>query len=243
VVDAAQLRRTARDAVVRPLTRAADRPCARPACPAPARATLTFRYADREVRLVRLADEPSPQAYDLCADHASRTVPPQGWELRDQRPEEERAPDVPPATPADPGGDRTVAVLAAALRQVPDPTPARGDRDHPTEVGHQPPAAVSPNDTASAAEDETFRRPRGALEPPALSVVEPSEDAASPVLGGDPAPEPSSSAEAAPPLGPRPKPVLATRAQDPPAAPDPPAASEPEPSSRPSPDREPAADW
>jgi len=124
-----------RDAVVRSLGRVVDRPCARPQCSTPARATLTFNYATRDVWLERLADDVRPQAYDLCLTHAARTRAPHGWQLRDRRPEEERLPDVPPATPADLGGDRTVAVLAAALRAVRDPVSEDAVVDATSEVG------------------------------------------------------------------------------------------------------------
>jgi hypothetical protein len=113
---------TPRSRVVRSLARAAERPCARPGCPAPARATLTFVYATREARLDRLSDAKDPQAYDLCAAHAARTEAPRGWGYVDVRPEDDRAPVEPIAAPRrDLGSDATVAVLAAALRAVPDP--------------------------------------------------------------------------------------------------------------------------
>jgi hypothetical protein len=112
------------DAVVRPFGRAVSRPCARPSCQAPARASLIFNYANREAWLDTLHVAASPQVYDLCAAHAARTQPPHGWQLRDRRPEEEREPDEPPPL----GGEDTVAVLAAALRAVPDlPQPERVD--------------------------------------------------------------------------------------------------------------------
>ncbi|MFO7960041.1 MAG: DUF3499 family protein [Nitriliruptoraceae bacterium] len=95
------------------------RACARPACPAPAVATLSFSYAERRVDLSVLLDQPEPQTYDLCTAHAARSRPPHGWQLRDRRPEDTRLPDARPSVPADLGGDRTVAVLAAALRAVP----------------------------------------------------------------------------------------------------------------------------
>ena len=101
------------------LPQAEQRACARPACPAPAVATLSFSYAERRVELSALVDRPQPQTYDLCTAHAARTRPPHGWQLRDRRPEDTRLPDARPSVPADLGGDRTVAVLAAALRAVP----------------------------------------------------------------------------------------------------------------------------
>jgi hypothetical protein len=131
-----------RDAVVRPLGRVVERPCARPACPAPARATLSFEYAARQALLEPLSDEARPQSYDLCLRHASRTQPPHGWQLRDRRPEDERHVELPPTAPADLGGDRTVAVLAAALRAVPDPVSEDVVRDPAPEVGVDAPMLV-----------------------------------------------------------------------------------------------------
>jgi len=108
------------DRGVRRLPTAPERACARPACQAPAVATLSFSYAERQVVLASLFEDPAPQTYDLCISHASRTRPPHGWELRDRRPEEEREKPV-GRIPADLGGEGTVAVLAAALRAVPGP--------------------------------------------------------------------------------------------------------------------------
>ncbi len=81
---------------------------------------MSFSYAEREVVIDRLSADPTPQRYDLCVPHAARTRPPQGWRMRDLRPDDERRPGDLPQPPADLGGDRTVAVLAAALRAVPD---------------------------------------------------------------------------------------------------------------------------
>ncbi len=164
-----------RDAVVRPLSRAAERPCARPGCPTPARATLTFAYAQREAWLERLHDTDEPQAYDLCGTHASRTRPPHGWSLRDRRPPEERDIDPPPVTPADLGGERTVAVLAAALRAVPDVAPESDDRSpQPLEIAPDDAGAAV---TASAQEDAPVAAgPTFGSDP---------EDPPSPVLGAD----------------------------------------------------------
>jgi hypothetical protein len=127
----------AREAVVRPLARAAERPCVRPGCPAPAQASLTFRYGSREAWVERLTSEPSPEAYDLCGPHAARTRPPHGWQLRDRRPREEQV-----EAPAEPeprrdlGGEDTVAVLAAALRAVPEVPEAveRADEADPADA-------------------------------------------------------------------------------------------------------------
>jgi hypothetical protein len=113
---------TPRSRVVRSLARAAERPCARPSCPAPARATLSFSYATAEAHLDRLSDQADPQRYDLCARHATRTEAPRGWALVDRRPDEDRVEvEAPPITSRELGSDETVAVLAAALRAVPEP--------------------------------------------------------------------------------------------------------------------------
>lgn len=153
VVDMGEARNGARDAVVRPLSRVAGRPCARPGCPSPARATLSFRYATRETWLEALAEEPVPAAYDLCVSHADRTRPPHGWGLVDQRPAEEApAPGVPAR---ELGGEHTVAVLAAALRAVapaPEPGPASGPAFEPApEPEPEPLIAVAPDPEPSVA--------------------------------------------------------------------------------------------
>lgn len=58
-----------------------NRQCCRTACTNPAVATLTFVYADSTAVLGPLATQATPGAYDLCADHARTTSPPQGWEI------------------------------------------------------------------------------------------------------------------------------------------------------------------
>jgi hypothetical protein len=87
---------------------------------------LAFSYDTREARLGPLTDDPGPELYDLCRDHADRTKPPHGWSLHDDRPDE---PDVPGVLPRDLGSERTVALLAAALH-------GDGGRD-----GHDRPAS------------------------------------------------------------------------------------------------------
>lgn len=55
--------------------------CSRVACSAEAVATLTFDYADSLAVLGPLALRVEPHGYDLCARHAERTRPPQGWQV------------------------------------------------------------------------------------------------------------------------------------------------------------------
>jgi hypothetical protein len=171
----------AREAVVRPLARAAERPCVRPGCPAPAQASLTFRYGSREAWVERLTTEPSPEAYDLCGPHAARTRPPHGWQLRDRRPREEQVEAPAEAEPRrDLGGEDTVAVLAAALRAVPevseqvdeaDPTDATTGAGADTTA----PEGESPEDAGALLEDD----PSPVLEqpdvPPSLPFESPPE--------------------------------------------------------------------
>jgi hypothetical protein len=158
----------------------------RPGCPAPAQASLTFRYASREAWIERLTTEPSPEAYDLCSSHAARTQPPHGWQLRDRRPREEQLPQ--PEAPArrDLGGEDTVAVLAAALRAVPeapqeDEAADVVEADEP-QTGQEPAHGVhrvSPQGAADAGDTKAA-----------------PEETASPVLGSPGAPRlpiPSSS--------------------------------------------------
>jgi hypothetical protein len=173
----------ASDAVVRPLARAARRPCSRPGCPAPARASLVFSYATREAWLDQLGD-PVPQAYDLCSPHADRTRPPHGWELRDRRPLEDRgaAPDGAPG-PGPLDEDHTVAVLAAALRAVPD-----------LPVTEEAPASVTEGAASPVLGPDARCRPLRPIAPATLFDDDPTvpvADVAAPVA--------------------RPKPILATR--------------------------------
>lgn len=119
--------------VVRPLSRAATRRCSRPGCPTPATATLAFAYDRQHASLAPLAPDGGPETYDLCGDHADRTRPPHGWTIEDTRPEE--APVAAPAA-SDLGSERTVAVLAAALRGQPHAVPDAGPGTEVPAVDH-----------------------------------------------------------------------------------------------------------
>ncbi|HWL01896.1 MAG TPA: DUF3499 family protein [Microbacteriaceae bacterium] len=55
------------------------RSCSRVGCGHEAVATLTYVYADQMAVLGPLATVAEPHSYDLCARHAERTAPPQGW--------------------------------------------------------------------------------------------------------------------------------------------------------------------
>ena len=64
-----------------------NRNCSRPGCRRLAVATLEFNYADQVAIVGPLQLPGNPHRWDLCAEHASRTSVPQGWQLviKDQR--------------------------------------------------------------------------------------------------------------------------------------------------------------
>ena len=139
----------ARDAVVRSIARAAARPCARPGCPAPASATLSFRYGSQEAWLGELQTDATPETYDLCGTHADRTRPPHGWQLVDRRPADERT-----SGPEDFGDQRTVAVLKAALH---------GDDADPSPVLEADPMLAEPAPSRAGSGDEDLAAVLSAL--------------------------------------------------------------------------------
>ena len=57
--------------------------CAR--CGSPASTMMTFAYGESSVWLDDLVDPIVGHGYSLCADHADRMTPPQGWTLTDRR--------------------------------------------------------------------------------------------------------------------------------------------------------------
>ena len=48
-------------------------------------ATVSLRYADRQVVIADLAGERDPKLLDLCDEHVGRMTPPVGWTVRDER--------------------------------------------------------------------------------------------------------------------------------------------------------------
>jgi hypothetical protein len=61
------------------------RSCSKTACRWPAAASLSYRYATRQVWLLDLAATRDPALYDLCPHHADTLVVPNGWERVDDR--------------------------------------------------------------------------------------------------------------------------------------------------------------
>ena len=95
------------------------RRCSRTACGLPAVATLTYVYADSTAVLGPLADVAVPGAFDLCAEHASRTSVPMGWEVI-RLPMERRR--------NEPEADDELVALANAVREI----GLRDEEDIPT---------------------------------------------------------------------------------------------------------------
>jgi hypothetical protein len=119
--------------MVHPIGRAVERPCARPDCSAPGTASLTFAYTTREAWIGVLDDDPRTQSYDLCARHVERVRPPLGWQLRDERPEDDPLPDDPPDTVDDPAvTEEAPATDEADPTDGADPT-EETEPDEPTE--------------------------------------------------------------------------------------------------------------
>ena len=54
-------------------------------CGSPANTYMTFAYSDSSVWLDDLVEDTQPFGYPMCADHADRMTPPQGWTLTDRR--------------------------------------------------------------------------------------------------------------------------------------------------------------
>ena len=61
------------------------RSCSKTACRWPAAASLSYRYATRQVWLLDLQPAPDPSLYDLCPHHADHLVVPNGWACVDSR--------------------------------------------------------------------------------------------------------------------------------------------------------------
>ena len=55
--------------------------CSKVGCAREAVATLTYVYADSMAVLGPLSQSAEPHSYDLCARHAERSTPPQGWSM------------------------------------------------------------------------------------------------------------------------------------------------------------------
>jgi Protein of unknown function (DUF3499) len=54
-------------------------------CAAEPIATVTLRYAQREVVIGDLVTQRDRNLLDLCREHVDRMTPPVGWSVRDER--------------------------------------------------------------------------------------------------------------------------------------------------------------
>ena len=103
------------------------RRCSRTACGLPAVATLTYVHAESTAVLGPLADVAVPGAFDLCAEHASRTSVPMGWEVI-RLPLDRRR--------TEPEADDELVALANAVREI----GLRDEEDVPTTPVDRTPA-------------------------------------------------------------------------------------------------------
>ena len=62
-----------------------ERLCSRPLCGAQAEAVLLFDYASGHVVLAWTREVHDPNHLELCAAHAERFRPPNGWTMEDRR--------------------------------------------------------------------------------------------------------------------------------------------------------------
>jgi hypothetical protein len=61
------------------------RTCAKMRCEAEPIATVSLRYAEREVLIADLVAERDPNLLDLCREHVDRMTPPVAWTVNDVR--------------------------------------------------------------------------------------------------------------------------------------------------------------
>jgi len=61
------------------------RTCAKMRCGSEPVATISLRYAEKEVVVAERVPERDPNLLDLCAEHVGRMTPPVGWTVRDVR--------------------------------------------------------------------------------------------------------------------------------------------------------------
>jgi hypothetical protein len=131
------------------------RSCSRTGCRWPAAASLSFRYASRQVWLLDLHD-PDPALYDLCPQHADALVVPRGWHRVDQR-------TAPPAV-----REPSAQELAAQPGRVPSPDASTASRlGSPAPAGGPQPRVPIPESRASIPE------PRVPVPEPRVPVPEP----------------------------------------------------------------------
>lgn len=102
------------------------RTCSRSSCGRPARATLTYVYADSTAVLGPLATYAEPHAYDLCDRHAERLSAPRGWEVIRLADGSRRAPT-----------EDDLLALAEAVREAARPRPVEEPVGHAVEVGRR----------------------------------------------------------------------------------------------------------
>ena len=171
------------------------RSCSKTACRWPAAASLSYRYATRQVWLLDLSKTPDPSLYDLCPHHADALVVPKGWERVDDRTAKE--------VMVEPSADDRAA---AASRR----TATAADLEPLGAVAPPQPIAATPGRNRYAALVEELPRLAAEVRAPATISAGPSDDVADehdepalPPTTITAAPEPVSAAPAASPAPPR----------------------------------------
>lgn len=177
------------------------RTCTRTGCRWPAAASLSYRYATRQVWLLDLSAQPDPSLYDLCPHHADALVVPRGWARVEQRTHREavREPSgadlveravalrarthvqtsYAPAEPRARVGAGAVTSRYAALRadlpRIAAEAGAMPERDH-----HMPPRPAS--DQAAPARYAVPSRDLAPLPPAAAPAIAPREIGVTPPM-------------------------------------------------------------
>jgi len=100
-----------------------SRSCRRTGCNKPAGASLSFRYATREVWVGDLVTGDDRSRYDLCDGHADTTTVPRGWTRVDQR-----SPGPAPPPPPPPASLPTPVLLEDEPLLAPAVGATTGDR-------------------------------------------------------------------------------------------------------------------
>lgn len=207
------------------------RSCSKTACRWPAAASLSYRYATRQVWLLDLAPTSDPSLYDLCPHHADALVVPKGWDRVDHRTVQE--------VMVEPSADDRAELAARRRISAADPG---------ANVRPLVPAGGRGTTGRSRYADLIDQLPRlaaeagvpGATQPTATITAAPPEHrpvpvAEHPAMAPAPADEPQAPAGEPPAAQTAEIPAPASIASEPPLPPDPPAHHAPAPAARTSP--------
>jgi hypothetical protein len=175
------------------------RSCSKTACRWPAAASLSYRYATRQVWLLDLAPSSDPSLYDLCPHHADALVVPQGWERVDDRTVQE--------VMVEPSADDRAAAATRRTATAADLEPV-GALTSMTAPASQAPAGAGRNRYADlVAQLPKLAEQVSGPQPPATATIRSADHEAGPPDAGEPALAPARIAAAPPQEAPS-RPVL-----------------------------------